>query len=153
MDALQWMGAVRMRVQTAAKNITIIHTTPVHQLMSRRQKLCFISCLYSFWRHPFTAEHPLMRHWCSATFLQTWWRNKLIYISDELRVSDLFWVNYSFFWKFWMTKSDSEAPFVFTRFILKCFEASANAPSTPVRCNLILPIILLHYIINHHMFK
>ncbi len=26
------MGAVRMRVQTAAKNITIIHTTPVHQL-------------------------------------------------------------------------------------------------------------------------
>ncbi len=25
MDALQWMGAVRMRVQTADKNITIIH--------------------------------------------------------------------------------------------------------------------------------
>ncbi len=25
MDALQWMGAVRMRVQTAGKNITIIH--------------------------------------------------------------------------------------------------------------------------------
>ncbi len=34
MDPLQWMGAVRMRVQTADKNITIIHTTPVHQLMS-----------------------------------------------------------------------------------------------------------------------
>ncbi len=34
MDALQWMGAVRMRVQTADKNITIIYTTPVHQLMS-----------------------------------------------------------------------------------------------------------------------
>ncbi len=29
MDPLQWMGAVRMRVQTADKNITIIHTTPV----------------------------------------------------------------------------------------------------------------------------
>ncbi len=29
---LQWMGAVRMRVQTADKNITILHTTPVHQL-------------------------------------------------------------------------------------------------------------------------
>ncbi len=28
------MGAVRMRVQTADKNITIIHTTPVHQLTS-----------------------------------------------------------------------------------------------------------------------
>ncbi len=28
----QWMGAVRMRVQTSDKNITMIHTTPVHQL-------------------------------------------------------------------------------------------------------------------------
>ncbi len=26
METLQWMGAVRMRVQTADKNITIIHT-------------------------------------------------------------------------------------------------------------------------------
>ncbi len=33
-DPLQWMGAVRMRTQTADKNITIIHITPVHQLMS-----------------------------------------------------------------------------------------------------------------------
>ncbi len=40
----------------------------------------------SFWRHPFTAEHPLLRHWCSDTFLQTWWRNKLVYISDGLRM-------------------------------------------------------------------
>ncbi len=32
------MGAVRMRVQTADKNITIIHTTPVHQLMSYEVK-------------------------------------------------------------------------------------------------------------------
>ncbi len=23
----------------------------------------------SFWRHPFTAEHPLLRHWCRDTFL------------------------------------------------------------------------------------
>ncbi len=38
----------------------------------------------SFWRHPFTAEHPLLRHWCSETFLQTWWRNKLILILDGL---------------------------------------------------------------------
>ncbi len=40
----------------------------------------------SFWRHPFTAEHPLLRHWCRDTFLQTWWRNKLILILDGLRV-------------------------------------------------------------------
>ncbi len=41
----------------------------------------------SFWRHPFTAEHPLLRHWCRDTFLQTWWRNKLIYILNGLSVS------------------------------------------------------------------
>ncbi len=40
MDPLQWMGAVRMRVQTADKNITIIHTTPVHQLTSWEYKSC-----------------------------------------------------------------------------------------------------------------
>ncbi len=53
----------------------------------------------SFWRHAFTAEHPMPRHWCRNTFLQIWWRNKLIYISDGLRVSTFsanfhFWVNY-----------------------------------------------------------
>ncbi len=41
----------------------------------------------SFWRHPFTAEHPLLSKRCNATFLQIWWRNKLIYILDDLRVS------------------------------------------------------------------
>ncbi len=54
----------------------------------------------SFWRHPFTAEHPLLRQWCSDTFLQIWWRNKLIYILDGLRASKFsarfhFRVNYS----------------------------------------------------------
>ncbi len=33
-NPLQWMGAVRMRVQTADKNISIIQTTPVHVLTS-----------------------------------------------------------------------------------------------------------------------
>ncbi len=37
-DALQWMGAVRIRVQTADKNITLIHTTPVYQWMSGEGK-------------------------------------------------------------------------------------------------------------------
>ncbi len=40
MDPLQWMGAVRMRVQTADKNITIIHTTPVYQLIFYYVKSC-----------------------------------------------------------------------------------------------------------------
>ncbi len=37
MDPLQWMCAVRIRVQTADKtsnNPEVIHTTPVHQLTS-----------------------------------------------------------------------------------------------------------------------
>ncbi len=41
LDLLQWMGAIRMRVQTSDKNITIIHSmTPVHQLMSCEVKSC-----------------------------------------------------------------------------------------------------------------
>ncbi len=32
----------------------------------------------SFWRHPFTADDPFLSKWCNATFLQIWWRNKLI---------------------------------------------------------------------------
>ncbi len=38
----------------------------------------------SFWRHPFTAEDPLVSKRCNATFLQIWWRNKLL---DVLRAS------------------------------------------------------------------
>ncbi len=36
---------------------------------------CDVFIRLSFWRHPFTAEHPLLRHWCRDTFLQ---------ISDDL---------------------------------------------------------------------
>ncbi len=53
----------------------------------------------SFWRHPFTAGDPLQSKWCNATFLQIWWRNKLIYILDGLKMSTFstyfhFGVNY-----------------------------------------------------------
>ncbi len=41
----------------------------------------------SFWRHPFTAEDSLLRQWWIETFLQIWWKNKLIYILVGLRVS------------------------------------------------------------------
>ncbi len=30
----------------------------------------FLSAGLSFWRHPFTAEHPPVSKWCNATFLQ-----------------------------------------------------------------------------------
>ncbi len=46
---------------------------------------CDVFIRLSFWRHPFTAEHPLLRHWCNA-FLPIWWRNKLLYILDGMRV-------------------------------------------------------------------
>ncbi len=39
-DALQWMGAVRMRVQTADKNITIIHSSPSVNILSCEVKSC-----------------------------------------------------------------------------------------------------------------
>ncbi len=43
----------------------------------------------SFWRHPFTAEDPLVSTWCNAK-----WRNKLIYILDGLR--NFYFCNYFF---------------------------------------------------------
>ncbi len=46
------MGAVRMRIQTADKHITIILSTPVHQLTSGEVKQC-ISCRLSH-QHPAT---------------------------------------------------------------------------------------------------
>ncbi len=75
-------------------------------LIFRSNGLKLLWCFYqlfglSFWRHPFTAEHPLLRQWCDATFLQIWWRNKLILILDGLRMSTFsalfhFWLNYSY---------------------------------------------------------
>ncbi len=40
----------------------------------------------SFWRHPFTTKDPLARKRWNDTFLQVWWRNKLNYILDGLRL-------------------------------------------------------------------
>ncbi len=55
----------------------------------------------SFWRHPFTAEDPLVSKWWNATFLQIWWRNKLVYILDGLSVRTFsanvqFWIKLFF---------------------------------------------------------
>ncbi len=147
MDPLQWMGAVRLKVQTADKNITIIQNSSlsINVLWSEKLRVCkkqvyeyiyifffnlrfwtklsiihnnssssgkspslavshisyfgqvwhvngawsvHISLLMklrrvdyllivmfyklfglSFWRHPFTAEDPLVSKWCKAEFL------------------------------------------------------------------------------------
>ncbi len=50
---------------------------------------CDVFIRLSFWRHPFTAKHPLLRHWCNATFLQIWWRNKLEDVSIFSKLSFL----------------------------------------------------------------
>ncbi len=50
---------------------------------------CDVFIRLSFWRHPFTAERSLLRQWCNATFLQIWWRNKLIY-STSLMTTYIF---------------------------------------------------------------
>ncbi len=47
----------------------------------------------SFWRHPFTAEHPLLSKWWNDTFLQIWIK-KTIYTLSGLRVSILSVSNY-----------------------------------------------------------
>ncbi len=60
MDPLQWMGAVRMRVQTADKkhhnNCDVIHTTPVHQLMSGEVKSCVYNIFYYIHNIAFSSE-------------------------------------------------------------------------------------------------
>ncbi len=43
---------------------------------------CDVFYQLSFWRHPFTAEDPLVSKWCNAKFHQ----NKHIYILDGLQV-------------------------------------------------------------------
>ncbi len=50
---------------------------------------CFYQLFgFSFWRHPFTAEDPLLNK-------RIWWRNKIICISDGLRVT-IFSANFHF---------------------------------------------------------
>ncbi len=93
MDPLQWMGAVRMRVQTADKAVKEI------KLFSSKDINCWTGvmwitcgllwCFYqlfglSFWRHPFTAEDPLV---------SKWWKNKFLQIcSDEETKSSTSWI-------------------------------------------------------------
>ncbi len=64
----------------------------------------------SFWRHPFTAEDPLVSKWWNATFLQIWWRNKLIYILDST-ISPIFgWTILSRIWSHALAVIANNAP-------------------------------------------
>ncbi len=62
-----------------------------------------ISCLDSFWRHPFTAEDPLLSKWRNATFLQIF--------SDEETNSSTSWMASAFvanvhIWVNYLTKKN-----------------------------------------------
>ncbi len=81
----------------------------LHKMLTDGLEWCgLLWCFYqlfglSFWRHPFTAEHPLVSKWRNATFLQIWWRKQthlhLGWPEGEFISANLhFWVNYSFKW-------------------------------------------------------
>ncbi len=75
---------------TAEHPLTLILTAPIHcraSIDSHSDGTHSLQSIHwlSFWRHPFTAAHPLLSKWRYATFLQIWWRHKLIYILDDLR--------------------------------------------------------------------
>ncbi len=88
MDLQQWMGAVRIRVQTADKTSQLSTSNPndtkclnakfAYKLPGVVWIIVMFYLLFgfSFWRHPFTAEDPLVSKWCNAKFLQ-------IYSEDE----------------------------------------------------------------------
>ncbi len=113
------MGAVRMRVQTADKNITIIHSTPVHQLTSWEDK----SCVF------------VLHWWASVIMLHFWWRNNLIYILDGMRVCTFwtnvhFWVNY--FFKIYFPRLFQKCPIINVCCLQKCFSSHSLCSSLSV---------------------
>ncbi len=108
-DGLVWCGLLWCFYQT------LILTAPIHcraSIDSHSDGTHSLQSIHwlSFWRHPFTAEHPLtliltapihcrasidshsdgthslqrIHCWASDTFLQIWWRHKLIYVLDDL---------------------------------------------------------------------
>ncbi len=66
-----------------------LHNVLIDGLESFGLLWCFYQLFgLSFWRHPFTAEDPLVSKSCNARFSKSvWWVNKLIYILDSLRVN------------------------------------------------------------------
>ncbi len=52
------------------KNILILDLFQLLMLTWWTVDYCDVFIRLSFWRHPFTAEHPLLRLWCNAAFIQ-----------------------------------------------------------------------------------
>ncbi len=82
---------------TAEHPLTLILTASIHcraSIDSHSDGTHSLQSIHwlSFWRHPFTAEHPLTliltapihcRASIAEIFLQTWWRNNLIYTTSQ----------------------------------------------------------------------
>ncbi len=117
-EALLWImdSYLVLKRRLEVKNLLMMDTFCINtQLLSSQDVNWWTGwcgllwCFYqlfglSFWRHPFTAEHPLLSKWCNATFLQIWWRNKLIYILDNLRVRTFLASVFIFGWSVALTK-------------------------------------------------
>ncbi len=113
MDPLQWMGAVRMRVQAADKHITIIHTTPVLQLTSCAVKRCVfvinnaslrllnfkLSILAKIWVHNTEKVHLLLSTYIKIhphICLELFW---LVYSVWSVHISLLIQTRQLFHWR------------------------------------------------------
>ncbi len=110
MDPLQWMGAVRMRVQTAEKNNPqVIHMTSVHQLtpcevkswMFLRNK--FIINMSSINNSAFSNKKKkwvvwIRREICSDEVLFTSQQSKMMDLMDLFLTNAVFdWLDYLFY--------------------------------------------------------
>ncbi len=76
------MGAVRMRVRTADKNITIIHT-PVHQLMPCEAKICVLVRNKSIIKMFLTSNHCFQLKYKSSIHNTAFSSKKSSYLNRE----------------------------------------------------------------------
>ncbi len=110
----------RIRVRIRKRGICFLQTCSfwLHKTLIDRLEWCgLLWCFYqlfglSFWRHPFTAEDPLVSKWCNTKFLQicsdeetnsstSWMAWEWVFSSNFN-----FWTNYSFQRAlFWSLKS------------------------------------------------
>ncbi len=125
MDPLQWMGAIRMRVQTADKNnnAQVIYTTPILKLISCEVKSCmsvinhqdvfFFFLLQTIVSGsnmcPLSIKNVLKLKCLNDGFVSSWWIivmfcHILIWGSVQMKKQTLRWpegewiVNYFTFW-------------------------------------------------------
>ncbi len=76
-----WTGILARSSSLKLKKLWLIyhkHSFSLHKMLTDGLERCgLLWCFYqlfglSFWRHPFTAEDPLVCKWCNATFLHIW---------------------------------------------------------------------------------